>query len=102
MKIKWLRLAVQDLVDHAEFIARDNAVAAGKEFLRVEAAVELLADNPLMGRPSALPDVRELVVAKTPYIVPYRIKNDQIEVLAVFHGAQDRARQLKRRRAESE
>ena len=30
---------------------------------------------------------RELIVAGTPYVIPYRVVGDDVEVLAVFHGA---------------
>jgi plasmid stabilization system protein ParE len=30
---------------------------------------------------------RELVVANTPYLVPYRVRNNVVEILRVFHGA---------------
>ena len=89
MKIKWLRSAVRDLVELAQYIAQDNPSAGAKELLAVETAVERLSDNPMQGRPSSLPGLRELVVARTPFLVPYRVTSDQIEVLAVFHGARD-------------
>jgi toxin ParE1/3/4 len=31
---------------------------------------------------------RELVVAGTPYIIPYRLRRDRLELLAVLHGRQ--------------
>jgi toxin ParE1/3/4 len=34
-----------------------------------------------------VPGSRELVVARTPYIVPYRLRRETIEVLGVHHGA---------------
>jgi len=30
---------------------------------------------------------RELVVTTTPFIVAYRVVEDRVEILAVFHGA---------------
>jgi toxin ParE1/3/4 len=47
----------------------------------------LLADNPHMGRPGRVPGTRELVVTRTPYIVPYRVRGDTLEILRVYHGA---------------
>ena len=32
-----------------------------------------------------MPNTRELVVPKTRYIVPYRVRGDTIEILRVFH-----------------
>ena len=34
-----------------------------------------------------MPGTRELVVPKTPTIVPYRIRNNRLQVLRVYHGA---------------
>ena len=33
---------------------------------------------------------RELVIAGTRYVVPYRVKGDRLAILAVLHGAQRR------------
>jgi toxin ParE1/3/4 len=30
---------------------------------------------------------RELVVTGTPYIVPYRVQDGEIQILRVYHGA---------------
>jgi toxin ParE1/3/4 len=37
-----------------------------------------------MGR---IKGTREFVVTDTPFIVAYRVRDDRVEVLAVFHGA---------------
>jgi len=41
-----------------------------------------------MGRPGRLFGTRELVVPDTPYIVPYRVRGERLELMAVFHGRQ--------------
>jgi toxin ParE1/3/4 len=40
-----------------------------------------------MGRLGRVPGTRELVIPETPFILPYRIQRDSIEILAVIHGA---------------
>jgi toxin ParE1/3/4 len=47
----------------------------------------MIPENPRIGRPGRVPESRELVVAHTPYIVPYRLRPGTIEVLGVYHGA---------------
>jgi toxin ParE1/3/4 len=47
----------------------------------------LLPDNPEMGRPGRVPGTRELVIPSTPFIVPYRLDGNTIQILRVFHGA---------------
>jgi toxin ParE1/3/4 len=96
LKIRWLEKAVVDLEDAYEFILFDNPPAAAGEVDRILRAVERLADNPAMGRPGRVPKTRELVVPGTPYLLIYRVKNDRLEVLRVFHGA--RQWPLKRRK----
>ena len=55
---------------------------------RIMDAVELLRTQPGMGRPGRLPGTRELVVSDSPYIIPYRVHGDRLELLAVLHGHQ--------------
>ncbi|MFB2897343.1 type II toxin-antitoxin system RelE/ParE family toxin [Aerosakkonemataceae cyanobacterium BLCC-F50] len=40
-----------------------------------------------MGRPGRIPGTKELVVTRTPFILPYRVQGEQIEILAVIHAA---------------
>jgi len=45
-----------------------------------------LAAHPYLGRPGRVAGTWELVVTSTPFIAVYRVINDRIEILAVFHG----------------
>ena len=38
-------------------------------------------------RPGRVPGTRELVIPRTPFVVPYRLKSDIIQILRVYHGA---------------
>lgn len=87
MKIKWLDFAVRDLYAIETYIAKDKPSAATSVVLRVIKAVEILSTSPGVGRPGRIEGTRELVVTGTPYIVPYRVKENMIEILRVFHGA---------------
>ncbi len=53
---------------------------------RVFRAVNLLQENPAMGRAGRVAGTRELVVDGTPYIVPYRVRGDAVEILRMFHA----------------
>lgn len=87
MRIRWTRTALADLEAIGDFIARDNPAAAQRIVVGLVASIDKLRDHPNLGRPARLSGTRELVVAGTPYIAPYRVRGDEIEVLAVFHGA---------------
>jgi len=85
MRVRWLRKALRNLDDEASYIAADDAAAARLVVKRVLAAVAMLAEQPGLGRPGRVPGTRELIVAKTRYIVPYRVRGETVEVLRVFH-----------------
>jgi len=87
VRIRWLRRAVRDLDAAEKFIAQDNSEAAAKVALTIVKAVSQLKDQPGTGRAGRVPGTRELVIAETPYIVPYRVKNDVVEILRVYHSA---------------
>ncbi len=87
MKIRWLRKALENIEQEVAYISRENPVAANEFVQRIYNSVSLLASNPTLGHPGRIPDTRELVVADTHYIIPYRVvpRLKQIEILRVFH-----------------
>jgi toxin ParE1/3/4 len=87
VRVKWLRAALANLDAEAEYIAEDNPAAAGRVVQRILRAVDLLKKNPAMGRTGRVAGTRELVVAGTPYILPYRVRGEALEILRVFHAA---------------
>jgi toxin ParE1/3/4 len=86
MTLVWLRRAERSLEAIADYIARENRQAAHTTILTIRAAAARLIDNPALGRPGRIPGTRELVVG-TPYILPYRVQGEIIQILHVLHGA---------------
>ena len=87
MKIKWVRLALTDLDEAAAFISQDNTEAAKRIVKRIRDAARLLSDQPNAGRPGRVHCTRELVIAATPFILPYRVAKNTVQILRVLHGA---------------
>ena len=87
MEIIWRAAALDDLEEIRRFIAQDNPSAASRVQAVIRAAVERLADHPSLGRAGSVAGTRELVVARTPYIVAYRVYDNQLRILSVLHGA---------------
>ena len=88
MNIVWSPEAIQDLVSLRAYIAQESPAGAKRTVLRVVEVVEnLLPDNPHIGRPGRVPGTRELVIPQTPYIVPYRVRGEAVQILRVYHGA---------------
>ncbi|MGA8955040.1 MAG: type II toxin-antitoxin system RelE/ParE family toxin [Pseudolabrys sp.] len=92
MNILWSPEAIEDLNSLRAYIAQDNPSAARAVALHIAHSIEqLLSDNPQMSRPGRVPGTRELVIPKTPFIVPYRLQRNVIQILRVYHGAHRRA-----------
>jgi toxin ParE1/3/4 len=94
VRVKWLRTALANLNAEAEYISQDSPAAAARTVAAIVHAVELLKQYPALGRPGRVPSTRELVVQGTPYIVPYRVRGDLVELLRIFHGARKWPSQL--------
>ena len=87
MRVRWLATALRNLEDEAEYVARENPAAARALVQRISHAVDLLRENPALGRPGRLHGTRELVVSGTPHVIPYRVRPrlNRVEILRVFH-----------------
>jgi addiction module RelE/StbE family toxin len=79
-----------DIKRLVEFVYGKNKQAALAIRLRLLTVARTLVDHPELGRMSHKLDVRELIVA--PYIIVYRIRPAFIDILHIYHGAEDRVR----------
>ncbi len=88
MRVTWSPTAIADLRDIYTYIAADNPEAADRMRARIITAAErLLSDYYAAGRNGRIEGTRELVVPRTRYVVPYKIKEDEVLILRVVHGA---------------
>jgi len=92
MRIVWLSFAQRDLASisaYYESVASKDV--ANRVLQRIVRSASTSSDNPYLGHPSESTDgIHELQVARLPYLLPYRVVEDRIEILRVFHESQDR------------
>lgn len=74
MQIKWFSDALSDLIEIRNYIKSDKPQTAQNVAKRIIQTVDLLKDNPKMGRQGRRENTRELIISGTPYIIPYMIK----------------------------
>lgn len=88
MRVRWLPAALANVEAAIDYIALDNPAAADRVLARIEQAVERLAEHPSIVRPGRVPGTRELVIPDTPYIIPYRVRDNVVEILraSTLHG----------------
>jgi plasmid stabilization system protein ParE len=88
MKVVWSPTAIRHLAALRRHIQRDSERNAALVAERILRAVDLLATQPAMGRPGRLLGTRELVVADTGFIIPYRVRGERLDLIAIFRGRQ--------------
>jgi toxin ParE1/3/4 len=86
--VAWSPRAIGHLADLRAYIAREHPDAATRTATTLLAAVDRLAALPNLGRPGRVAGTRELVVPGTRYIIPYRLRGERLEIIAIFHGRQ--------------
>ena len=86
-RVKWLKAALRNMEALEAFIVQHDPGAAASVIRSIYGSVMRLERYPAMGRPGRVFGTRELVIPGTPYIVPYRARGKQIEILRVFHSA---------------
>ena len=88
MTLQWSPESIHDLIALRAHIAEHDPAAAKRVALHILHCVEyLLSENPKLGAPGRVPGTRELVIPKTPYIVPYRVRRSKIEIASVYHSS---------------
>ncbi len=94
MRVRWLDKAVLDLIGIREYIAANNPRAASQVPTHIRNPVDSLAKHPGIGRLARLAGTCELIIVDFPCIIPYRVKNNVIEVLRVLHAARQWPKQF--------
>jgi toxin ParE1/3/4 len=89
MRLRWTTPATQDLYNIIRHIQRDNLAAAAKVAETLYEGCSKLVDLPRCGRRGRIEGTRELVFPGLPYIIVYRIQDQNLEIVRIYHGAQD-------------
>ena len=90
MKVHWTDTAEGHLDALYAYIAQDSPEYAKRMVDRLTRRSQQIADFPFSGRRVPEYDIDQIrEVIEGPYRIIYHIKPDQIDVLAVIHGAMD-------------
>lgn len=94
MKLVVAQAAVADLARLHAFLAKKNPAAAEKAVATLAAAIQSLDLFPERGRPSAPPNVRELIVpfGRSNYVLRYAYSapTDEVIIIRIWHSRESR------------
>jgi addiction module RelE/StbE family toxin len=89
MSVVFTRRALRDLAKIHAYISKDDPNAASRVAVELVAACDRLELFPERGRPGLRRNTRELTTV-WPYVIVYRVIRNDVAILAVWHGAQNR------------
>ena len=89
MRIRWTPAAAADLQHFSDYLKEHHPRYRHPTMRKVYAAIQSLKEWPHRGRLGREEGTRELLFPPLPYIAVYRVKEQNIEVLRIRHGAQD-------------
>lgn len=87
-EVRWTPQAADDLDSIAEFISKDSPHYSSLFVLDVLCAVDRLIQFPKSGR--VVPEINDPLVREVilgSYRIIYRLRQDIVEILTVFHGS---------------
>jgi plasmid stabilization system protein ParE len=90
MPIAFSPEALADLVELRTYIGDRNPAAASRIAVQIVAACDALEHLPERGRPGLVVGTREITLI-WPYVIVYRISSSGVEIVRVWHGAQNRS-----------
>jgi len=87
--IHWTGPARNQLNQAYEHIASAKSEEVSARIVaQIISSVQQLDSFPMLGRPGRVRGTRELVISSTPYLAAYEIQKARINILALYHGAQ--------------
>ena len=75
---------------HEHYQSTIGAAGADDVITTLLETLRQLQRFPGSGRPSVVPDVRELVLTRYPFVAPYRLIHGQLQILRILHQRTER------------
>jgi len=90
MRIRWTQAAIDDLCTINDYLTEHNPPLRQPTMRTLHQGIYALRKFPNRGRAGTERGTRQLLFSRLPYIAVYRVEEDAVHVLRIYHGAQDR------------
>ena len=90
MRIRWTPAAAADLQHISDYLKEHHPRYRQPTMRKLYESVRALRQWPQRGRAGREEGTRELLFSPLPYVAVYRLTEQSIEVVRIYHTAQDR------------
>ncbi len=90
MRLSFSKAAGDDLEEIWHYLLPRSRSGAINVYASIQAAAKRAAMFPAAGRPGKVAGTREAVLSDYPYILIYRVEDNELIILRVYHTARDR------------
>jgi addiction module RelE/StbE family toxin len=88
MRVRWTTDAADDLERISDYIAKSRPESARRVAQSVVERIGTLEMFPHLGRSGRVQGTREIVFPPLPFVAVYEVREEQVVVLRILHGAQ--------------
>jgi toxin ParE1/3/4 len=89
MRIRWTVPAANDLESIQNYLQQHYPDFAESTVRTIYQRIQSLKASPSRGRLGHRGGTREIALTPLPYVVVYAVKAQAVEILHIYHGAQD-------------
>jgi toxin ParE1/3/4 len=89
MRLRWTPPAADDLEGIKNYLKEHHPRLAEPTVRAIYQRIGSLKTTPNRGRPGHRSGTREMSLTPLPYVVIYSVRLDAVEILHIYHGAQD-------------
>jgi toxin ParE1/3/4 len=90
MRIRWTPAAVADLQSISDYLKEHHPRYRDATMRKLYGTIRELREWPERGRLGREEGTREILFPPTPYVAVYRVREQTIEVVRIYHAAQHR------------
>jgi toxin ParE1/3/4 len=90
MRVRWTPSAAADLQSISDYLKEHHPSYREPTMRKLYATIRELKQWPGRGRPGREGGTREVLFPSTPYVAVYRVTEQTIEVMRIYHAAQNR------------
>ena len=88
--VRFLKRAIQDLIEIDEHTRAHSPRGAARVGARIRKRADDLARFPESGTLSEKTGLRQLYVAKAPYMLIYRVRGNEVQIITILHTSRNR------------